>query len=161
MSEHANPDPARPAEPASESEPLDVWWPKYMDRVDKSVTDTELYLEIPEGTISSIPRDPDFVAVVKACAVIEPMLNDLICSRPPRTPYGTLAAALAAPESDESFRSFVSGLNIGGRVGKVELAKCLGLLGQHQVRFVEGVARIRNRYAHNVRNISISRRHPN
>jgi hypothetical protein len=38
-------------------------------------------------------------------------------------------------------------------VGKVALAKSLGLLSQDQVRFIEGIARVRNRYAHNVRNM--------
>lgn len=40
-----------------------------------------------------------------------------------------------------------------GRTGKVALAKGLGLLRPDQVRFIEGVARVRNRYAHNVRNM--------
>jgi hypothetical protein len=34
--------------------------------------------------ISSIPNDPDFIAIVKMQAVVEPILNDLIASRPPR-----------------------------------------------------------------------------
>jgi hypothetical protein len=38
-------------------------------------------------------------------------------------------------------------------VGKVALAKSLGLLTKDQARFIEGVARVRNRYAHNVRNM--------
>lgn len=82
------------------------------------------------------------------------MLNDLISARSPRPALGILSAALAIPASpDEGFQSFVSALNIGGRIGKVALAKSLGLLRDDQVRFVEGVARVRNRYAHNVRNL--------
>jgi hypothetical protein len=68
---------------------------------------------------------------VKAYAVVEPMLNDLIVAvRPRRMPiFGGLAAALAYTEpADEGFQTFVAGLNIGGRVGKVALAKGLGLL---------------------------------
>src|SRR5262245_44366793 len=49
-------------------EPIDVWWPKYMARVNESVIAAEQYLEVPTGTISSIPNDPDFVATVKAYA---------------------------------------------------------------------------------------------
>lgn len=134
-------DPAKPEKPIKE--PFDVWWPKYIDGVNESVKAAEQYLGVPTGTISSIQTEPDFIAVVKAYAVIEPMLNDLIVAeRPRRTPiFGGLAAALACTEpADEGFQSFVAGLNIGGRVGKVALAKGLGLLRQDQVRFIEGMA---------------------
>jgi hypothetical protein len=147
-------DPARPEKPSKE--PFDVWWPKYTDSVNKSIEAAEQYLEVPAGAISSIRTDPDFIAVVKAYAVIEPILNDLIVAvRPSRTPiFGGLAAALAYTEpADEGFQAFVAALNIGGRVGKVGLAKGLGLLRQDQVRFIESIARLRNRYAHNVRSM--------
>jgi hypothetical protein len=51
------------------------------------------------------------------------------------------------------FQTFVAGLPIGGRVGKVTLARSLGLLNEEQTHFIKGVATIRNRYAHNVRNM--------
>lgn len=154
MAESENPAPIFAAEPTDESKQLDEWWFNYLGRVRESVTAAEQYLEIPTGTISSIAQEPDFIAVVKAYAVIEPMLNDLISARSPRPALGILSAALAIPASpDEGFQSFVSGLNIGGRIGKLALAKSLGLLRDDQVRFVEGVARVRNRYAHNVRNM--------
>lgn len=154
MSELEDSAPAIPTEAAKDSESFDAWWPQYLERVSESVTAAEQYLGIPPGTISSISREPDFIAVVKAYAVIEPMLNDLISARPPKPAFGSLAAALAIPAPiDDGFQSFVIGLNIGGRVGKVALAKSLGLLNEDQVRFIEGVARVRNRYAHNVRNM--------
>ena len=133
-------------------EPFDVWWPKYIKRVDESITAAEQYLEVPTGTISSIQTDPDFIATVKTYAVIEPMLNDLISARPPPPPmiFGTMAGH---PQPNEDFQAFVAGLSIGGRVGKVTLAKSLGLLAEKQVRYIDGVARIRNRYAHNVKNM--------
>jgi hypothetical protein len=109
----------------------------------------ELYLEVPPGTISSIHIDPDFIAIVKTYAVIEPMLNDLIAARPPRAIFG----ALFVPQPDSSLQSFVATLNISGRSGKVALAKGLGLLTDDKIRFIEGVARVRNRYAHNVKNM--------
>ncbi|PDT64060.1 hypothetical protein CO683_40600 [Bradyrhizobium ottawaense] len=64
-----------------ESKQVDAWWDNYLDRVRESVTTAEQYLEIPTGKISSITQEPDFIAVVKAYAVIEPMLNDLISAR--------------------------------------------------------------------------------
>jgi hypothetical protein len=66
--------------------------------------------------------------------------------RLPQSVEGTQIEALG-------FDAFVAGLNIGCRVGKVALAKSLGLLRQDQIRFIEGMARVRNRYAHNVRNM--------
>jgi hypothetical protein len=146
--------PPRPATPddhgdRTENEPFNVWWPKYIALVDDSVKAAEKYLAVPAGTISSISQDPDYIATVKTYAVIEPMLNDLITAKPPRTSFGSVTPV----EQMESYSEFVARLNISGRTGKLALAKGLGLLDQHQVRFVESVARIRNRYAHNVRNM--------
>jgi hypothetical protein len=42
---------------------------------------------------------------------------------------------------------------MSGRSGKIRLAEGMGLLTQDQVRFIEAVSRIRNRYAHNVKNM--------
>jgi len=75
--------PEKPKQAIPVGEPFDVWWPKYIKRVNESVTAAEQYLEVPTGTISSIQADPDFIATVKTYAVIEPMLNDLISARPP------------------------------------------------------------------------------
>jgi hypothetical protein len=141
----------KPTEPAPES--FDQWWPKHLDEVDASVTAAEQYLEVPPGTISSIQRDADYVATVKTYAVIEPMLNEHIAARGPRGTFVSLASLMRAPEPDENFQAFVARLNMSGRSGKIALAKSLGLLRQDQVHFIEGVARIRNRYAHNVRNM--------
>jgi hypothetical protein len=138
-----DPGPASSLEPAQE--PFEVRWRKYLAGIDESVSAAEQYLEIPTGTISSIPDDPDFIATVKTYAVIEPILNDLISARRPRT--------LGVATPGESFQTFVAGLNISGRVGKVALATGLGLLREDQVHFIQGVALVRNRYAHNVRNM--------
>jgi hypothetical protein len=103
----------------------------------------EQYLEVPAGTISSIPNDPDFIATVKMYAVVEPILNELIASRPPWLPI---------PQSEsEYFRTFVTALNMEGR--KLKLAKGMGLLTEKRIAFVRAVARVRNRYAHNVKNM--------
>ena len=79
--------------------------------------------------------------------MIEPILNDLIvAAHPPRT-------ILGLGSSNEDYRTFVTSLNIGGSTGKLKLAEALGLLSQWQIDFMREVARIRNRYAHNVRNM--------
>jgi hypothetical protein len=144
-------DPNEHAEATPNDEPFEVWWPKYVARVNKSVAEAEQHLEVPPGTISSIPNDPDFIAIVKTYAVVEPILNDLICS-----PFGPLPFALAPltpAEQAEGYRSFVVSLNMSGRAGKLKLARGLGLLTQDRVVFIEAVTLVRNRYAHNVRNM--------
>jgi hypothetical protein len=138
----------------------DVWWNNYLTQVNASVAAAEQHLEVRTGTISSIPNDVDFIAIVKMYAVIEPILNDLIASWQPQTPHvvGGLGG-IPSPLSDlgqaarENFRAFVTALNIGGRTGKLQLVEGLGLLAQHQIAFILAVVQIRNRYAHNVKNI--------
>jgi hypothetical protein len=65
---------------------VDQIWRDFLDEIEKSSVAAEQYLEVPAGTISSIPNDPDFIAIVKMYAVVEPILNDLIASRPPWSP---------------------------------------------------------------------------
>jgi hypothetical protein len=125
----------------STQEPVDVWWPKYLALVGESVAEAEQHLEVPTGTISSIHAEPDFIAVVKAYAVVEPILNDLIAKHLPR------------PEQEDSFRSFVVALPMLRRTGKLTLAESLGLLGPYQIDFVQALTQVRNRYAHNVKNM--------
>jgi hypothetical protein len=105
-------------------------------------------------TISSIPNEPDFIATVKAYAVIEPILNELIADRPPQPLWGNTLGLMPVEQSAKhNFRTFVMRLNVSGRTGELRLAEGLGLLQQHQIRFVEAVAQVRNRYAHNVTNM--------
>jgi hypothetical protein len=134
--------------PAAAPEPFDVWWPRYLKRVDDSALAAERHLEIPAGTISSIPNDPDFIATVKTYAVVEPLLNDLIASWPTQ-PFGFERFA----KQNENFRTFVTKLNISGNTGKLRLAEGLDLLPGWQVLFIQALARVRNRYAHNVKNM--------
>jgi hypothetical protein len=127
-------------------QPFEVWWSQYKEGVRKSVVDTEQHLGVPAGTISSIQTEPDFVAMVKTYAVIEPILNQTITKRLPRAAQG------AAQE--ESCQAFVSAQRMGrGPNSKLRLAKGLGLLTTTQIHFIEAVTDIRNRYAHDVGNM--------
>jgi hypothetical protein len=53
----------------------------------------------------------------------------------------------------DNFRAFVAALNIRGPTGKLKLAKGLGLLKKDRIDFINAVAQVRNRYAHNVKNM--------
>src|SRR5262249_46367882 len=92
----------------------------------------------------------DFIATVKMYAVVEPILNELIASRPPRGVFPWLPT----PQGEsESFRTFVTALNMEGRTGKLKLAEGMGLLTEDRIAFIRGVAQVRHRYAHNVKNM--------
>ena len=132
-------------------QPFEVWWSQYKEGVRKSVVDTEQHLGVPAGTISSIQTEPDFVAMVKTYAVIEPILNYVIGKHSPRAQH---LGAPSEQEQDESFHSFVTALRMGrGSNSKIKLAEGLGLLKPHQIHFIQAVVDVRNRYAHNVKNL--------
>jgi len=139
----------------AQPEPSEVRWKNYLAQVDKSIVEAEQRLEVPPGTISSIPNDPDFIATVKMYAVIEPILNDLIASWQKPHPQANPFALLLSVEQSarEKFRTFVAALNIRGPAGKLRLAKGLDLLPQQQIAFINAVAQVRNRYTHNVKNM--------
>ena len=112
----------------------------YLARVRNSVEQAESHLEVPFGTIWSIPNEPDFIAVVKTHAVIEPILTDVIVEA-------------AKQSSNENYRDFVATLNMSGGPGKLRLAKVFGVLDDDTFKFIAAVAEVRNRYAHNVKNM--------
>src|SRR5262249_11801130 len=130
-------------------EPFDVWWPKYLKRVNESVFEAKKQLEVPNETIVSIPTEPNYVAPVRTYAVSEPILHDRIAANPPRLNYFGLA--LVCDDQSANFRAFVTAFNMSGSTGKLRLAEGLGLVTEHRLRFIQAVARVRNRYAHNFR----------
>jgi hypothetical protein len=145
------------AEPEASQHSVEDSWNNYLARVNESIVATEQHLEVPTGTISSIPNDPDFIAAVKMYAVIEPILNDLITSWQSQTPplWRARRATVSPIPLDQiaHFRAFVTALNIRGGAGKLKLAKGLGLIVRDRVNFISAVADVRNRYAHNVKNM--------
>jgi hypothetical protein len=106
----------------SKREPLEEWWPKYLVRVRQSVEAAEQHLEVPAGTISSIPNDPDFVATVKTYAVIEPILNELITASL-RPEYGF--GLSPPPQESAALRNLLAGLNMSGASGKLNLDEAI------------------------------------
>lgn len=139
-----------PAQPDASQYSVEDWWNIYLARVNESIVAAEQHLEVPAGTISSIPNDPDFIATVKMYAVVEPILNELLASRPPRE---TLPWLPASQGITENFRTFVTALTMEGRAGKLKLAEGMGLLTKDRIAFIRAVTQIRNRYAHSVKNM--------
>ena len=147
------------AQPDASQLSVEDWWNNYLVQVNESIVAAEQHLEVPAGTISSIRNDPDFIFTVKMYAVIEPILNDLIASWQSQTlPVGGLGglpslSSYFEQTARENFRAFVTGLNIRGASGKLKLAKGLGFLADDRIAFIDAVAEVRNRYAHNVKNM--------
>jgi hypothetical protein len=150
------------ANDATEAEPFDVWLPKFVAEIEKSIADVEQHLNVQPGIISSIPSDPDHIATIKTHAVIESMLNELIANHPPQRPYedrgplgGTSQTSLG-PVANENYREFVARLPMDRGLGKIGLAQGLGLITTQHAGFIKGVASVRNRYAHSVKNMDRS-----
>jgi hypothetical protein len=121
-------------------------WLEFKAQLDRSVHAAEQHLEVPAGTIASIPNDVDFIATLKTYAVVESILNDLIGQRPP-------FLGMPAPDQEYKYRSFVAALSMEGRAGKLTLAEGLSLIAPNDIDFVRAVTQVRNRYAHNARNM--------
>jgi hypothetical protein len=115
-----------------------------LEKVHAHVRSAETYLEVPSGSIRSILTDSDFVAVIKSYAVVEPILNDML--------FGHVFQQ-STDSSDDSLKAFVTALPNTGRTGKLTLLKRLGHLSIEYCNFIEALTRIRNRYAHNAKNM--------
>jgi hypothetical protein len=48
------------------------------------------------------------------------------------------------------------GISVRGRTGKANLARNMGLIADFDFKFVDDITTLRNKYAHDIRNISLS-----
>jgi hypothetical protein len=110
----------------------------------------ERHLGLSSGTITSMVHDPDYLFLIKAIAVLEPVVNDLINSAFSR-PHGGLGGQANADRFSDTAEFLTERLQLNGRAGKVELAKSLGVLTDDEGHFITAIAQMRNRYAHNIR----------
>ena len=95
----------------------------------------EVHLDLPEGFILELLKGADdWTFILRLHALVESALEYLI------------VANLARPELD----TWVIRHNIGGRTGKLALASALGVVDDADRGMVEGLADIRNRFAHRV-----------
>ncbi|TAY18620.1 hypothetical protein ELH91_18415 [Rhizobium leguminosarum] len=112
----------------------------------------EKRLQIPNGTLSDLHREPDYIMVIKIIAALEPTVNDLIAGG--LSKGGGLGGVpnkiTFAPVADFA----ADRLQLSGRAGKLELAYRLGMLENEDVAFAGAVSALRNRYAHNITNAS-------
>ncbi len=108
-------------------------------------------LSVPHGTLARLYTETDHNLVIKIIAACETMLNELI--------EHSMTSGLGLGVSQTKIRALKAaadlltrGLSLQGRPSKISLAKSLNMLDTDDAKFVGAVARIRNRYAHNIRN---------
>ena len=95
----------------------------------------EVHLDLPEGFLLELLKGADdWTFILRLHALVESALEYLI------------VASLERPELD----GWVIRHNIGGRTGKLALASALGVVDDADRGMVEGLADIRNRFAHRV-----------
>jgi hypothetical protein len=98
----------------------------------KTLRNFEEQLKAPEGSLATLPFLDDWSMVIKAHALVEGAVSQL------------LAAAL-----DQRLQGLFSRLELGHEVtGKLEFCKALGLLTSSERGFVRKLSEVRNKLAH-------------
>ncbi|TBB67726.1 hypothetical protein ELH42_16860 [Rhizobium ruizarguesonis] len=140
-----------PAAPTS-TEDQTADFRKFMADIQQKLEIGEKRLQIPNGTLSDLHREPDYIMVIKIIAALEPTVNDLIAGGLSKGGGlgGVPNKVTFAPVADFA----ADRLPLSGRAGKLELAQLLGMLSGEDVAFAAAVSAIRNRYAHNIKNSS-------
>jgi len=112
---------------------------------------TERHLGLRPGTITSLVTDPDYLLLIKATAVIEPVLGDLI-----RLGFSQPTGGLGGRTNSEIFgataESVIKNCPLDGRLSKIEFAMTLGVIDQNDANFIKAISSMRNRYAHTIVN---------
>lgn len=141
----------------------DAGWVAYRQQIEEEVATAERHLGVAEGTISSIQSEPDYLFVVKIYATIEPILNELLAGRLALgrkiAPLSLLLGGDAAgggAATDEELLAMMAAMPLDGRSGKLRLCGALGCLNPRQRCYISALARVRNRFAHNIRNVNLT-----
>ncbi len=105
------------------------------------VREVEGALGVPEGLLASLHELDDWSCVIKAHALVEGALTHL------------LVGVLGRPELQNAF----SRLELSTEhTGKVAIAKALGVISEHERRFIRALSELRNRLVHEIKNASFS-----
>ena len=113
------------------------------------IAQAEAHLGVAHGTIADVANDGDYLAVLKIHATIEPLINELLKENITRV---LTHPKISFPGAD-ALAKFVLGGNLDA---KRKLAVKSELIEPRQSEFIRPVANVRNRYAHNIKNISLS-----
>lgn len=122
---------------------------KFLEAVSKTFKEAEDYLKLPSGTLVDIHQDIDFVAIMKMSSTIEPLINDALGAEIRR-----FRKLKVEDEGENALADFVLGTR--ERTKKVELAYKMRLIGLEHQKFILAIYAIRDKYAHNVKNLQLS-----
>jgi hypothetical protein len=129
--------------------PSDFDLAEYQTRIETYIQDVEQFMGLASGTLADVRHDSDYLKVLKMHATIEPLLNQLI--------EKSITTALAYPKVNFPAGQAVAELIIDSRLEKkIKLAEDAELIGQNQAGFIRTLAKVRNFYAHSIKNMALS-----
>lgn len=102
-----------------------------------------------EDLVKDLSGDNDWTFIIKAHAVMEGILNHILAEK-------LIVKAAPFDFKKEERLDFFTRLPINGRNGKAELAYSLGIIPKEMKAFIVRLSEIRNFYAHDLRNMSVS-----
>lgn len=113
---------------------------------EKEIAELEIEMKLGAGYFSQLIQQDDFTFFVRLTAIVEAVVND------------TLSARIRVPGADvrdpgDAVSNFLARLPMQGKIGKLELLRSLGLVGDRHYRACTSLLRIRNLYVHNVANM--------
>jgi hypothetical protein len=116
---------------------------------DEKIAEAEAHLGVVHGTLADVAHDSDYLAILKIHATIEPLLNELL--------EENITRALKHPKVNfpggDTLAEFVLARNLDD---KRKLAVRCELISPSRSDFIRHIANVRNRYAHNIKNIPLS-----
>ncbi len=105
------------------------------------INDLENKCNLEKGFISSLQQENDWGFMIKIYAIFEALLSELICK---------------SSDKPELISFFLKLDMCSKPIGKLELLKKLGLLGEPERKFLRALSDLRNTYAHNIKMVYIS-----
>jgi hypothetical protein len=117
--------------------------------IDQMIAQAEAHLGVAHGTIADVANDGDYLAILKIHATIEPLMNELLKENITRV---LKHPKVSFPGAD-ALADFVLARNLDE---KRTLAVKSELIDTRRSEFIRNIANVRNRYAHNIKNISLS-----
>jgi hypothetical protein len=106
-----------------------------------NVSDFEQRLNLPNGCYTKLLEEDDWSFAVKLSALFE-----AACTH-------TLVSKLGVPELEENF-AYLDQAN--SKYGKVKLLKNIGAIYPEQTTFLEKLASLRNKFAHDISNVGLT-----
>jgi hypothetical protein len=134
--------------PAPDGVPVEPW-DAFAERVSGSIADAEAHLGLLKGTLADVFHDSDYLATLKIYATVEPLLNELLEMHVTRT----LSHPKVHFPGGDTLAEFVLNRNL---TEKRKLALKFELITEKRSRFILCIADVRNHFAHNIKNFSLS-----